>query len=79
MKYNNETLGAIALIFAGIFLSFGGVIIKYMESASAWCRSGIVCDGVGRRCRGRRPVVLCFRRAILLLVRFPRSVGKGDH
>ena len=40
MKYNNETLGAIALIFAGIFLSFGGVIIKYMESASAWQVTG---------------------------------------
>jgi len=40
MKYNNVTLGAIALIFAGIFLSFGGVIIKFMENATAWQVTG---------------------------------------
>ena len=36
MKYNNETLGALALIFAG----FGGVIIRFMESSSAWQITG---------------------------------------
>ena len=40
MKYNNETLGALALIFAGVFLSFGGVIIRFMESSSAWQITG---------------------------------------
>ena len=40
MKYNNETLGARALIFAGVFLSFGGVIIRFMESSSAWQITG---------------------------------------
>ena len=40
MKYNNETLGALALIFAGVFLSFGGVIIRFMETSSAWQITG---------------------------------------
>ena len=40
MKYNNETLGALALIFAGVFLSFGVVIIRFMESSSAWQITG---------------------------------------
>ena len=40
MKYNNETLGALALIFAGVFLSFGGVIIRFVESSSAWQITG---------------------------------------
>ena len=40
MKYNNETLGALAIIFAGVFLSFGGVIIRFMESSSAWQITG---------------------------------------
>jgi drug/metabolite transporter (DMT)-like permease len=40
MKYNNETIGAIALIFAGVFLSFGGVIIRFIESSSAWQITG---------------------------------------
>ncbi|MGY9024988.1 MAG: DMT family transporter [Candidatus Pelagibacterales bacterium] len=35
MKYNNQTLGTLALLFAGVFLSFGGTLIQYMDSATA--------------------------------------------
>ena len=31
MNYNKEKIGALCLIGAGIFLSFGGTLIKYME------------------------------------------------
>ena len=34
MNYNKEKVGALCLIGAGIFLSFGGTLIKYMESAT---------------------------------------------
>ena len=34
MNYNKEKIGALCLIGAGIFLSFGGTLIKYMESAT---------------------------------------------
>ena len=40
MKYNNETLGTVALILAGVFLSFGGVIIRFMDTATAWQITG---------------------------------------
>ena len=33
-NFNKEKLGALCLIGAGIFLSFGGTLIKYMESAT---------------------------------------------
>jgi len=34
MKFNNEILGAICLIAAGFFLSFGGLFIRLVEDAS---------------------------------------------
>ena len=34
LNYNKEKIGALCLLGAGIFLSFGGTIIKYMESAT---------------------------------------------
>ena len=33
-NYNKEKLGAVCLLGAGIFLSFGGTLIKYMDSAT---------------------------------------------
>ncbi len=34
MKYNNEIFGAICLLAAGFFLSFGGLLIRLIEDAS---------------------------------------------
>ena len=34
INFNKEKLGALCLIGAGIFLSFGGTLIKYMETAT---------------------------------------------
>ena len=34
MKFNNEILGAICLVAAGFFLSFGGLLIRLVEDAS---------------------------------------------
>ena len=34
MKFNNEILGAMCLIAAGFFLSFGGLFIRLIEDAS---------------------------------------------
>ena len=34
MKYNNEIFGAICLLAAGFFLSFGGLLIRLIENAS---------------------------------------------
>jgi len=34
MKYNNEIFGAICLLAAGFFLSFGGLLIRLIDSAS---------------------------------------------
>ena len=34
MKYNNEIFGAICLLTAGFFLSFGGLLIRLIEDAS---------------------------------------------
>ena len=34
LNYNKEKIGALCLLGAGIFLSFGGTIIKYMDSAT---------------------------------------------
>ncbi len=34
MKYNNEIFGAICLLSAGFFLSFGGLLIRLIEDAS---------------------------------------------
>ena len=34
MKYNKEIFGAICLFAAGFFLSFGGLLIRLIDSAS---------------------------------------------
>ncbi len=34
MKFNNEILGAMCLVAAGFFLSFGGLFIRLVEDAS---------------------------------------------
>ena len=34
MKFNNEILGALCLIAAGFFLSFGGLFIRLVDYAS---------------------------------------------
>ncbi len=64
-KYNNEIFGAICLLAAGFFLSFGGLLIRLVDDATTM------------QVTSYRSITFCLVALIYILIKFKSETPKA--